>query len=188
MKSEIIEFHKCGACGIVHRDKERADDCCICIYCGKPKGHTMGNADCEDCRMKMWAKRDHERMEKRELVEYDGTQVLNNDSDGYYFDDDDVYCYLEDLELDEMPEFLIVCTSMAVDIDPDGILENEMESHYEDATDHLVDIDGFRKYINEWCKKQTLQSWIGGGKKVSVAQIRKFLKMDEPTNRTKSSK
>lgn len=181
------DCYQCTKCDHAYFSERKANNCCLCTDCGKPR-NTTSSLSCDDCRNKNSAKSYHSRIEKMETVDWKKDMVLTDDNDNYFFDDDDLYCRLENLDDDEMPDFLFVCDSTKLEIDADDVLERELEEHFEDACDHVIDAEGLRNYINSWCEKQTIKSWQGSGKqKVDVQSIVAEFKKTNPDYRKEIS-
>lgn len=171
----------------VERAKEIAEKCCICPECGKPKGHRYGNSECEKCRPIIWARRDAARMAKLKTVPYEISMVLNDDGDRFFFDDDDLCCYLEDLDIEDRPEFLLVCEANELSMCAYGIVESALDEHYEDAGDCInkEQYAELQSHLDTFCKDVGIKTWSPDNKrKVSVQDIVKTLEVNNNQNLT----
>lgn len=177
MKAEIIEAYKCGICKRkAFAEKLKADNCCQCDVCGKPKGHTMQNTECDSCRPQKWAERSWKRLERMETIPYMSGMVLNDDNEKYFFDDDSIWCWLDSFDCAEnVPDYLLICRKDELNIDASDVAEHYIsDDHYEDAMDNVGrdDLVRLQLALDEFCKSVKIVSWYENSKeKVSVKEI-----------------
>lgn len=148
----------CGECGLSHPSEEIAFECCKQKYCAVCKCPIEYGSMCSTCR-------DKDRMEKAKEEEWDGESMLfDEDHEDYYREPE------EALDRDDPPEFLYVCTpSKWHGVDFEDCVQQSLEDHYEDATDHVKGLAEMVKLVKEWNKKQDITSWSPDyGRKVRV--------------------
>ncbi|MCK5608273.1 hypothetical protein KAR91_40705 [Candidatus Pacearchaeota archaeon] len=180
MNAKEFIMHQCENCGMRHFEKERAEKCCYCIHCGKPKGHKYGNLDCENCKKDQWRQRDIDKENKAKLIKYDPKLVYHDNNENWLYDDDCLYDYLDSRDDDEIPEHLFVSERIEFNINAEDIIENAIvDEHHEDAMDDIAreETRKLQKYLDKWCEEQNISSWSQSMKqKVSVKEIIKNLK------------
>lgn len=163
MNPAIVNMYMCSNCGMKHMQYEWAVRCCICSDCGEVKKHPRQQTKCDPCRDKASAKRERDRISKAKFVAYDGNMVLHNDSDKYFYDEDQIFEFLQyDHEsLEELPEYLFVATKVTgFTLDMQEVVQNALENeHHEDAIDEVEMLGSLQNYVNTWCQRQTVTSY-----------------------------
>ena len=160
MKGQFKEkiLYCCDLCNVHHVTIASVEKCCLCVTCGEPKGHTMGNLDCDPCRHKSYDER------KAKLLEF----VPYSQENEYVFEHHDLiigesniedHLFDQMEELDELPEYIHLASVDGFSLNPEHILENALEGHYEDADEQLTDVAGFNKFINDWSDKQSIKTY-----------------------------
>lgn len=133
----------CEACNLVSRDKQFADECCVCRHCNKPydrkKEFSGGHSACwrEDR-----TNRQRKRLDEAELVEnYTGPIYLIEGwgRDGFVFDDIDEVLADNVESPEDWPQFAFCCELVPFPkADYDDILQRCAENLYEDAYDDIT--------------------------------------------------
>lgn len=163
------KVHACPKCRMTAPSEAVAEQCCepyIC-KCGVtcPKPYII----CEACRNKKLNEKERMAFEKAEKVswrDYDGPVCVNGDD--YHRDVEEfVERCLDDGE--SLPLYVWSCTALRLSLNAEDIIDSALESgeHHEDAFEDIADLEGLQKFLNEWCEKQTLESW-GESHKVAV--------------------
>lgn len=152
---------KCIKCNKYYIQKEVADLCCskdiispkICNQCNKNEIDSYRTI-CDDCK-------ELNRFKKAEKIEdFDGYVVTSTDDD-YYPDINELKEYYEEQGYD-LPKYVYVTKEIKWELtnhDIDNMIENSLENHYEDASDHIVDLKELEDFIEIWNKKQTIVSY-----------------------------
>ncbi len=114
---------------------------------------------CSDCR-------DVEREAKRavnsvEIEDYDGA-IYDDGTDKYFFDVeeflDHLACTKDDVE--EFPEYVYACNESGFgSLDAGRVIESRLCEMFEDAEDHVIDLEGLQKSLDEWTAKQTMKCY-----------------------------
>jgi len=148
----------CGKCGSVYSLKaglqmrEYAEKCCLpkrCPGCDKDTGFSGLCHDCHD------AKR-FEVATKVPASEYTGWVAVGDD----YFDS--VASLIERRQDEDapLPKYVWGTTETTWDgLDVESALENELENSFEDAIDHVTDMDELRAFVKAWNEKQSITSY-----------------------------
>lgn len=162
---EIVAY-ACGRCGLVHKDAERAEQCCpnyVCRYCGEvaPRFRLA----CETCgELAMVA-----RAKRVPWSEYAEAMVC---IDGY-----DRYISTEDIEEaieegDIVLPFVWGCTYTPLRLDIENAMVSDLEEHHEDAA--FDDAGALERFVEEWNAKQTDGSYYIDTKTVVVLDAPRF--------------
>ncbi len=133
----------CEKCGLVNRDREFVDRCCICRYC---ETFYDRKSEYTGCHSRCW----HEDRRKRQLADLDSAELVTDyegplysidgwGRDGFLFDDP-VEVILDSIEnLDDFPEFLFCCNPVPFrGFDVGEIVERCADDFYEDAADDIT--------------------------------------------------
>lgn len=183
----------CGNCRAVfpYKDKEWAEKCCICTYCGKPMPPKFPpktyHQECLDKALQK-SREDHEaKMEvvAPESIDWDKMCVFYHNDDVSTDPDDlrDQILYMqEELEDDEtLPEFFEIGDKESWDgVSLDRILE-DADEFCEDGSDHLCGIDEFESSIKEFNEaNKEFYRWSGSGKKLIVADFVRWYDTNNP--------
>lgn len=194
------EIWACGECGSLHTPwnssdvpKMRAAECCLQKYCecGGKLERGMTGAKCWTCRT--FERREKKLAEAQEIDWFDGP-VYDDSSDKYWESVSDFIDWANDQEGEDrenIPEWLNPCTSKGFHrLDAMECIGSYLEDqHHEDAHDHLKDVEGLQKFLNEWCDKQNLVTWnADDSKKISVKALLEKSVVDEKTPRTDSQR
>ena len=181
--------HACGVCNKVKANRDAAEECCVqppCSYCGEPvdRAKESGQRFHWVCWRDNARAREIERLEKAELVEYDGGWLyadhLPGGQDGYYSDMDELLDCVADYvpDEDEANEPLVMfafCTyPQRYDLDLGRILENACDDGYEDMEDHLSGVKELSAAIdafNERNKVALTSYMVDYKRKVSVPAL-----------------
>lgn len=129
---------QCGECKMFYRgeDKGVAERCCVCKRCEKSTFRGPQSARsyvCESCWHPYHAELAAKKLERAvELTDYDGPIVTAGDK---YFRDMDAL--LDEMDDDELPEFVHTCHVHHYQVNPDNIYEMVLGDAPED---HDVDI------------------------------------------------
>jgi hypothetical protein len=151
------KWSMCSECGRVDApgNFDLSQKCCTCYDCGQPLpkdervpyyskgGNALYHRACELARR---SKRDAEVLEKAELVVgYDGPVYLEGVGCGSYGDGffSDVHELSEHLDFHEgdQPLFAFCCTSRALHLDLEAILQDAMAELYEDCADAMSGLE-----------------------------------------------
>lgn len=154
----------CEKCKIVHREKERADECCQTEFkCPKCGGKTNDRyMMCSACWFKQSDEKEKARFDKAEKIadlDYGGWIFSDGHghNNGYFPNVEELKDYLEgEVAPEERPEYAWACKSkMFVQLDTDRIVQRfaEMDDAYEDfdegrivmPPEFLVGIDKFNE-------------------------------------------
>ena len=180
----------CGECGSLHsawgwkpcaeddrHAKRRATDCCKQQYCqcGEKIQQGYAGPKCSPCNS---VERSKKVIEKAvEIDQFDGP-VFCDDADRYWSDlsefEDWVSDQIADDERDSIPEWIFPCDLKDFKkLDATDLIQNYIgDEHHEDAADQIEGLDLLQAYLNEWCAKQTIQSWHPDySRKISVQKI-----------------
>lgn len=159
-----------------HCNRWWGDDECMARYCcatdfpcecggrrEKPYTH------CKDCRDRRAA----ERWAAKDAVEWDGTWPLAVwDDDAFFFDEDDLECYLDSRWGGELDDALQLTTCR-----PDNGRHFEMNEYLQDSLpdDSTVDADDIDKTVNDWIALNAPFGWQATGDRVCLDSVRKRL-------------
>lgn len=143
-----INGKPCGifVCGVCHRitHKDLIDRCCRPCQCGKTVRNRFEDK-CSDCWTVLRHVQERERLEKAELVEWDGESMIFSDevgyNDGWFESPDDLLDYLADEEEENKPEFAFVGLKRVNVLDIGRAIEAMTEDTYEDAELNVSDED-----------------------------------------------
>lgn len=185
----------CGECGVLYtpwgqgdEPRKRAAACCKQQYCacGQKIERGYTGPKCSPCNS---FDRETARLAKATEIEAFDGPVYDDHRDKYWTDlgdfEDWVQDQIDDDERDNLPEWIYPCETKAfAKLDATSLIENYVhDEHHDDAFDSIEDLDGFQKFLDEWCAKQTLQSWSPDfARKISVEKI---LKTMQPVKETK---
>jgi len=116
---------------------------------------------CDACRER--------RAAEREQALFDKAIKVSADSyDGPVWDGVDYFSDIADM-LDvyacggcKPPSYVWACTKSRLSLDASEIIDDALEAqeHHEDARDQLVDLGELQMALDEWCGRQTLESWF----------------------------
>lgn len=175
-----LTLHECSNCKKKYTENDTASKCCLCRICGKPKDHTLYNGECRECLELKYRDRAHKLIDEAELIPYDPNLVYHDNNDKWLYDDDDVHCYLVDnFDISaDLPEYLYVSNKINFCINAEGVIENALDEHHEDALDNISrdEETKLQALLDKWCDDQKIFSWDGSlDKKVAVMDIVKSL-------------
>ena len=178
---ETPNLWACPKCGKAYVSQAWADNCCFyhaprpCV-CGKTTKSEY-QYKCDDCATVA-------RLIKAKQVpesEYSGyvfSEHMAGYEDGYYRSAD----YFREAWGDaadedsstEMPCYVWACTAKTWGgIDLDRAIEGDLEEHFEDAADHIVDEKELYDFVADWNKKQHIVSYtMDPGRVVVLDQVR----------------
>jgi hypothetical protein len=160
------KWSMCSECGRVDApgNFDLSQKCCTCYDCGQPLpkdertpyyskgGNVLYHRACE---LALRSKRDAEVLEKAELVVgYDGPVYIEGGvgrgsyGDGFFSDVHELSEHLDFHEGDQ-PLFAFCCTSRAIHLDLETILQDATEEMYEDCADALSGVDELLSGVDE---------------------------------------
>jgi len=156
----------CSKCGLLNRDKEFVDRCCICRHCGeaiedRKREYTGYHSRC-------WhehaAKRERERLDKAELVEnYLGPLyfIEGFGRDGFVFNEVEEVLSESIESVEDWPEFALCCKPTEFPrFDVDEIVERCADQLYEDAYDDITIPESLVKALREFREaNKDLKAW-----------------------------
>jgi len=156
-------FHTCHFCnsGVVN----------VCRFCGEFIEKTRGDyCNCEgyqEHRKTLVEQAEKERFDKAEKITLDEAinrgikAVVWGDDDYIFFDQDDVYEWIEceydnnpGLTKDNCPDYVWATDAIHFSFDVGNILEDACSDLHEDAYDNLVDIEELEAFCENWIAKQ----------------------------------
>jgi hypothetical protein len=136
--------------------KLEAERCCNrkCNECQAYMEFPNGYVVCADCRVTKEAARELEAYEKAEKIqeaEYVGWLYFNNE---YLRDDEELEDHCVQNEV-EWPAWVWACSKIEFKINAASIIENALQNHYEDASDHVKreDEEELQTLLDVWCAK-----------------------------------
>lgn len=158
-----VKAWRCEKCGKAWLRKKLADNCCTekpdneCKVCGCSIKYPL--TICNDCR----EKERYEQASKVKYSDYKVGQLWDERTNEYYLDKEDlkeaydyINCCDEESKEPKYPTWCYGCDAIPFQIDIDDAIERASVETYEDFNEaDIVDLDGLRKYIEEWNKKQT---------------------------------
>lgn len=152
----------CGKCRIVCLDEIGAREHCVpllCSECGAER-EFQWRTSCEACHAKYASALQRTKLDEATEIEGVYDDYVYSDLYSEYYSDTCIY--LDDMaNMDAEPEeFLYACTSFGVALNSEWILEQALEEHHEDAHENIIDGTGLQKLLNEWCAKQTVETWM----------------------------
>ena len=143
-----VNVWMCQACGRVYMEKTAyiSERCCICTECGKctyvPGGNNFIKDWCKACESKANDRYYANRMAKAiELTDYKGPVVHG---DRYFGSVDEM---IDDLEPDEIPEWVHTCDVIHPTLDADSIIQNLLENIDTEEPLELEGEDDFVKAV-----------------------------------------
>lgn len=152
--------------------RDQAIKCCgprLCTKCGKDMGekrkvHWLA---CEDCRRKTDAEREKRRFEEAEKIPWEKYEHgFLYYADKFY---DDMDSLLDSYDEGEEPEYVWACYPVDFTMDAQDIVSSEIENqeHHEDAFSEVSDkmLERLQKYLDLWCKKVGVRTWMPDFKK-----------------------
>lgn len=154
--------YACPACRHAAPFERMAEECCApkTCECGAecPRPYILCNA----CRDAKRAAQERERFKKARKVSWrDHSGPVCVDGDRYYGDVDEL---VDAHECDgaELPEYAWACTVRRLSLCADDVLDWALESgeHHEGARDQVDDVEGLQKLLDEWCDRQSVESWF----------------------------
>lgn len=121
---------------------------------------------CSKCRAKQDMEREQKRIDKAKkipLSEYDGRLCVEDEfyeDVGEFLDHLQDSVDIEDLVDGYMPTLWAV-RDIKFSMDAEGIIEQALEEHYEDAGSSITtkDISRLQRMLDKWCKDQDVQSY-----------------------------
>jgi len=141
----------CEACRRVWCDKDVAESCCRCRYCGELEKNSHA-----ECRYRAMHKRRAEVLEAAAVIEnYDGWVYAEGCGyrDGYFPSMDDLLEYLAEEELSDWPERVHCCTPVTIRWpDASDIAERVCEGLYEEADNDLQGLKELDEALAEFAK------------------------------------
>ena len=165
----------CGKCGFDgHTDREQAERCCVCNYCGEPVDRKKYGAGYHhECQRASFERDRLRKLAAAELVEdYAGPVYVEGlGSSGYFEDMDDLLDYLCGSRGDRSwPQFANCCDVEPFEFDLDSALENEASDHHEDIVDCLNGIAELREAVDRFnAENAKVASWhVDEDRKVAV--------------------
>jgi hypothetical protein len=149
-----------------------------CKLCGElvPRGQLTHNCK----QMKEIEKKKKEDEEKKRVDALPWTEVkeeLGNINyyseffpynEGYFMDFDEFFDAIDEEEIEGRPEYCFGVTEIPFTIDAESVVENACDDSYEDAYDHVGNIRGLQKSIDEWIEKNGPGSTFVYNKNVKV--------------------
>lgn len=156
----------CEQCGLINRDREFVENCCVCRFCGKVIEDRK--REYTGCHSSCWRDDNRKRMLERldqavELKDYAGPlySIDGYGQDGYIWDDvEEVICDgIESVE--DWPEFMFACKPIGFpNVQVDSIVEQCAESLYEDAYEHITIPESLIKGVREFNKaNEDMKAW-----------------------------
>ncbi len=183
MQASITDkiIYACSKCNKLFVSEDKAEQCCMCIKCGKVSPGS-GYYTCKECIEVARAAGNANYVSRVEsnakLVSYDPVATYHDDADKFFYDvdRDDIFCYLQDIVSDgeELPTYLYVATSYMFKIDMHEAVDRGLEDHYEGAEDHIStkQLEALENMVKEWCIATGLRSYSPTTKeKVLVSEI-----------------
>ena len=139
-----VSVSACGVCGTVHPNEPAAVACCAPNLCACGQVLEGGwPRECDACRSKAMEARRlavYEEAKKVAWTEYDGAWLSLPDSDRYFPDLDSLLDHFDGEPVENIPTWAFGCTSRKFSMDAQGILENQLEDWFEEATEHIPDL------------------------------------------------
>lgn len=163
----------CGECGFLHSGEcasELAQNCCKAFWCEKcQKEFPSYRTICPECS---FLSKEKQLRENSEIVKYDGGPLYDALNDRFFADLEQFLDWIACKDDDELlPEYVHPCESRGLgNIDADDIIESALSDHYEDAYDHIKDIEGLQASLDAWVKKQTIESWYPDHTKIILVE------------------
>lgn len=160
----------------------------FCDICGKPYKAGVYNCSMKSCKKILEDKKIQKKLSGITVLDVDDEKVENcgmffsecyNYNDGYVDTIEDFIEHLENMksedlivDLDKPSMFLYLCDPIKFELDIDSALERETEDHFEDAYDHLKDVEELRRFVDEWNKKQSVTTYYCNEKyRVDLSKI-----------------
>jgi hypothetical protein len=161
--SDEVVAYACGKCGVVaasvltHGEaalQEAVEHCgpWFCDKCGSEKRSRFNCWHCIDVGVK-----------EREREQMDKAVDVTTTYDGPVHDGDDAFWSSPDAASDDIdgPTWMYACDELRLSLDASRILEMALEGeHHEDAYEHIVGEKELQEFLDSWCAKQTLVTWI----------------------------
>ena len=170
---EVIAL-SCSSCDQLFRlsERELAERCCLCTRCGKSgeigPSYLRNHSECDrnyynDQKKQEDAKYmvDPPSTSKRvEATEYDGGWIYYKQR--FFGSVEDLLSRCEQ-EKEPVPVWVTGCEERHMaHIDARDMIENHLENgeHHEDAMEEVVDMDELEEFLDAWCDKQPVKSYL----------------------------
>lgn len=173
----------CAKCRRVHVEKSGAENCCApekCSSCGivLNEENRARYKQCNGCTEVRRTKKEIDTLRNAEIIQkpthsYIHTYDAIGRNDGFM-----ELCELYDEVESEgmtLPCYVFDCKEEHWDgLDADNIIENALSDWFEDAQDHIVDIEQLRDFLTVWNKKQTLCQYGEDQSRIIVLDQERF--------------